>query len=60
MVKIAIIVDGEWAYPIYRDNGKYRVDFGGMTGLSDLLEFTSDTKAISYLRKAVASGLWEV
>lgn len=59
MTKIAIAVDGEWAYPIYRHNGKYHIDFGGAVGLSDPLTFDSDVKAIRYLQKHVASSGWE-
>ena len=61
MTKLAIVVDGDYAYPIYRDNGKYRIDFGGAQGISDELEFESDVKAISWLRKKVETcGIWEM
>lgn len=57
MVKIAIVLDGEHAYPIYRENGRYCIDFGGNTGKSKPMSFPNDTKAISWLRNAVLDGL---
>ena len=50
MVKIAIIVDGEFEYAIYRHKGHYYVDFGCSTGMSAPLTFKGDTKAISWLQ----------
>ena len=60
MVKIAIAVDGEWEYPIYRDGNEYRIDLGGAFGLSDPLPFENDVKAITFLQKAVENDIWEV
>ena len=59
MTKIAIIIDGEYEYPIFRDKGLYHIDFGGAVGMSDPLEFENDVKAISWLRKHVEAGGWE-
>ena len=60
MVKIAIIVDGDWTYPIYRDNGSYKVDFGGSVGMCGPFSFPNDTKAISYLQNAASFCTREV
>ena len=59
MTKIAIAVDGDFAFPIYRKDGKYCIDFGGAIGMSDLIEFENDVKAIRYLHKVVADGIWD-
>ena len=53
MVKIAIAVDGTDIYPIYRENGMYHIDMGGSMGMSEPLDYPSDTKAISDIRKAI-------
>lgn len=58
MTKIAIVLDGDYVYPIYRKNGRYHIDFGGAHGLSDALTFENDVKAICWLRKRVESGIW--
>ena len=34
MTKIAIAVDGDFAFPIYRKDGKYCIDLGGATSSS--------------------------
>lgn len=60
MVKIAIAVDGEYVFPIYRDSGFYYIDLGGSFGMSDPLSFESDTKAISELQKAFYDDVWEM
>jgi len=57
MTKIAIVLDGDYIYPIFRDKGMYHIDLGGAVGLSDPLPFKSDTEAINWLRKAVAEGI---
>ena len=58
MDKIAIVVDGEWEYPIYRDNGKYYIDMGGAMGMSEPLDYPSDTKAIAHLQSVIESDPW--
>ena len=60
MVKIAIVVDGDYSLPIYKDNGLYYIDFGGAMGMSDPLEFESDVKAISHLQNAYYNDPWEM
>ena len=50
MVKIAIAVDGEDTYPIYRVDSRYVIDMGAGMGISDPMSFPSDTKAISFLQ----------
>ena len=57
MVKIAIVVDGDYIYPIYRHEGMYHIDLGGEVGLSDPLPFKRDTEAINWLRKTIAAGI---
>ena len=56
MAKIAIILDGDRIYPIFRENGRYYIDFGGNTGRSKPMDFPNDTKAINWLREAVATA----
>ena len=53
MTKIAIAVDGDDAYPIYRYGGAYGIDFGGSRGLCGPFLFESDVVAIRYFQKAV-------
>ena len=53
MVKIAIVVDGEDTYPIYRENGAYRIDMGPAMGVSEPMSFPSDAKAIKFLQDAI-------
>lgn len=60
MVKIAIVVDGDYEFPIYKDNGKYYIDLGGSFGMSDPLSFDGDTKAISTLQRAYHDNPWEM
>ena len=60
MVKIAVIVDGDYEFPIYRHDGEYFVDLGGSLGMSDPLYFESDTEAISTLQKAYENDCWEM
>lgn len=60
MVKIAIVVDGDYAFSIYKDNGYYYIDLGGSFGMSDPLSFERDTKAISELQKAYYNDPWEM
>lgn len=54
MTKLAIVLDGEQIYPIFRHEGRYHIDFGGSVGLSVPFDFKSDTEAIKWFRKAVA------
>ena len=60
MTKIAIIVDGDYEFPIYRDEGLYLVDLGGSFGMSDPLFFSSDVEAIVALREAYEDDCWEM
>lgn len=60
MVKIAIVVDGDYEFPIYKDNGFYYIDLGGAFGMSDPLTYESDTKAISELQKSFYNDPWEM
>ena len=60
MLKIAIVVDGEYSFPIYKEGEHYYIDFGGSFGMSDPLSFESDTKAISSLQKAFYDNPWEM
>lgn len=53
MTKIAIVVDGDHTYPVYRTNGTYTIDFGGRNGMSEALKFPTDVKAINWFRKTV-------
>lgn len=54
MVKLAIVLDGDHIYPIYREKGRYFIDFGGNTGKSKPMDFQNDTKAIAWFRDAIA------
>lgn len=60
MTKIAIVLDGDYEYPIYRKNGLYHIDFGGSHGMSDALAFNSDVQAIKWLREKVENGIREM
>jgi len=60
MTKIAIVVDGDYGFPIYRENGFYYIDLGGSLGMSDPLSFESDVKAITTLREAYENDPWEM
>ncbi len=51
MVKIAIVIDGDYEFPVYRTDGKYSIDLGGAIGMSDPIVFESDTKAIRYFNE---------
>ena len=51
MTKIAILVDGDQNYPLYREKDAYFIDFGGSLGRSEPFSYPSDTKAISRLGK---------
>lgn len=53
MTKIAIIIDGDYVYPVYRIEDKYHIDLGNSVGMSGPFEFKSDVKAITWLRKHV-------
>ena len=54
MTKIAIIVDGDHAYPIYRlSDRRYSIDYGGSFGKSEPLPFDSDVQAISCLHSVI-------
>lgn len=56
MVKLAIVLDGDQIYPIYREKGRYFIDFGGNTGKSKPMYFQNDTRAIVWFRNAVAKA----
>lgn len=55
MTKIAIALDpnSDYAYPIYRNDGRYQIDLGGATGMSDPIEFPNDVTAINWFRDVV-------
>lgn len=63
MVKIAIVCDDEYIYPIFRISERperlYCIDLGGAMGMSDPLPYENDVKAISFLQRVIPLDPYE-